>query len=200
MPEPMWLDRLEGTRLYQRARRAVNRALISFLTQHVLLGRRDLHVAEMACGSGFGAHLLAQRTEVSLSIAADLNLEDFQQAAIPNYRGAFVRTDIFKPGLVRGSLDLVWNSSSVEELPDPAAAVVAMAALVKPGGRVFVGVPSRHGAAGLLRRLPSARGWAGRAYSREELRELIRNAGMRVEHETTYLYGTFIGVLGRKPF
>lgn len=200
MPEPMWLEQLESTRLYQRARKAMNRALVSFLAQHVLQGRSGLRLAEMACGSGFGAHLLAQRPEVSLSVAADLNLEDFLQAATPNYRGGFVRTDIFNPGLQRESFDLVWNSSSVEELPDPAAAVAAMAALAKPGGRVFVGVPSRHGMAGLVRKFPSAQGWVGRIYSREDLRELIVNSGMRVEHETTYLYGTFIGVLGRKPF
>jgi 2-polyprenyl-6-hydroxyphenyl methylase/3-demethylubiquinone-9 3-methyltransferase len=200
MAEPIWLDRLEGTRLYQRARRAMNRALISTLAEQMLRGRSDLRVAEMACGSGFGAHLLAQRPEVALSVAADLNLEDFQQARIANYKAAFMRADIFKPGLQRGSMDLVWNSSSIDELPDPASAVAAMATLAKPGGRVFVGVPSRHGAASLLRHLPSAGGWVGQAYSRAELRDLLASAGLRVEHETTYLYGTFIGALGRKPF
>jgi SAM-dependent methyltransferase len=178
----------------------MNRSLIRTLAEHVLRGRSNLRVAEMAAGSGFGAHLLAQRAEVALSIAADLNLEDFHQAKIPNYRAAFLRTDIFKAAVQRGSLDLVWNSSSVEELPDPAAAVIAMAALAKPGGRVFVGVPNRHGAAAVLGRLSSARGWVGKAYSRAELRQLLLDARLRIEHETTYLYGTFIGALGRKPF
>jgi SAM-dependent methyltransferase len=201
MPEPIWLDRLEGTRLYQRARKAMNRQLISFLSRSVLQGRHDLRLAEVACGSGFGAHILAQRPEVGLSVAADLNLEDFYQAAIPHFQAAFVRADIYQPGLQRESFDLVWNSSSVEELEQPQAAVAAMAALAKPGGRVFVGVPSSHGAAGLLRRLPSARTrtWLGRVYTRRQLRELIEGSGLRVEHETTYLFGTFIGVLGRKP-
>jgi SAM-dependent methyltransferase len=200
MAEPIWLDRLEGTFLYQRARRAMNRSLIRTLAEHVLRGRSNLRIAEMAAGSGFGAHLLAQRPEVALSLAADINLEDFHQAKIPNYRAAFLRADIYQPGLQRESMDLVWNSSSIDELTEPAKAVAAMAALAKPGGRVFVGVPSRHGAAAVLGRLSSARGWVGRAYNRGELRQLLLDAGLRIEHETTYLYGTFIGALGRKPF
>lgn len=200
MPEKIWLDKLEGTWLYQRARRAMNRELISFITRNVIQGRHDLRLAEVACGSGFGAHLLASRPEVALSIAADLNLEDFEQADIPNYRASFVRSDIFRPSFLFNSMDLVWNSSSVEELDRPNQAVQAMAWMAKPGGRVFVGVPSRHGAAGLVRSLPAERGWLGRLYTRPELRDLLTGADMRVERETTYLFGTFIGALGRKPF
>jgi SAM-dependent methyltransferase len=154
----------------------------------------------VACGSGFGAHLLASRPEVALSIAADLNLEDLEQADISDYRASFVRSDIFKPSFLINSMDLVWNSSSVEELDRPNEAVQAMAWMAKPGGRVFVGVPSKHGVGGVIRPLPSARGWLGRLYTRPELRNLVIDAGLRVEHETTYLFGTFIGVLGRKPF
>lgn len=200
MPERIWLDWLEGTWPYQRARRSMNRQLIGFLTRKVLTGRENLKLMEIACGSGFGAHLLAARREVVLSAAADLNLEDYDQAAIPNYRAAFVRTDIYLPGFLLETFDLVWNSSSVEELPDPQAAVNSMARLAKQGGRVFVGVPNAHGIARALRFFPSAKEWLGRVYTRAELRKLVTNSGLRIEHETTYLFGTFIGVLGRKPF
>ncbi len=201
MAERIWLDRLEATRPYQWLRLQMNKGLVDFLVQAVLAGRSRMRLAEVACGSGFAAHLLAQRPEVGLSIAADLNLEDYTQANIPGFAASFLLTDLFHPALQPGSLDLVWNSSSIEEIDNPQAAVTSMAALAKPGGFVFVGVPSRGGLAGLLRLLPSARtrAWLGRVYSRAELRGLLAGAGLQPVRETAYLFGTFIGLLAQKP-
>ncbi|UYN89144.1 MAG: methyltransferase domain-containing protein [Anaerolineales bacterium] len=201
MAEPIWLDRLEATRPYQWLRQWMNRSLINFLVQGALAGRRGLRLAEVACGSGFAAHLLATRPEVSLSIAADLNLDDYTQANISGYAASFLLTDLFAPALQANSLDLVWNSSSIEEIDRPQQAVACMAALAKHGGLVFVGVPSRQGIAGLLRLLPSARtrAWLGRVYSRAELRGLLAGAGLHPVRETSYLFGTFIGLLAQKP-
>jgi SAM-dependent methyltransferase len=178
----------------------MNRELVSFFQREAFAGRTNLWVAEVACGSGFAAHLLAQQSEVSLSLAADLNQEDFRQANIPDFRAAFVLMDLFRPSARAGSMDLVWNSSSVEELEDPGRAVRAMAWLAKAGGLVFVGVPSSTGPAGWLRLLPSrrTRSWLGRVYSRADLRELLTLAGLKVKKETSYLFGTFIGVLAEK--
>lgn len=200
MTERIWLDALEATRPYQWLRLQMNRGLVSFLARHAVAGRSGLRFAEVACGSGFAAHLLAQQPGVALSIAADLNLEDYQQANIPGFQASFVLTDLFAAGLQAGSLDLVWNSSSIEEIDRPHEAVASMARLAKPGGLVFVGVPSRHGAAGLLRLLPSARtrAWLGRVYSRAELRALLASAGLEPVSETSYLFGTFIGLLAQK--
>ncbi len=200
MAERIWLDSLEATRPYQWLRLQMNRGLVSFLVQHAVAGRRGLRFAEVACGSGFAAHLLAQQPAVALSIAADLNLEDYTQASIPGFAASFLLTDLFNPALQPGSLDLVWNSSSIEEIDRPHEAVASMSKLAKPGGLVFVGVPSRRGLAGLLHLLPSARtrAWLGRAYSHAELRELLVSAGLMPVSETSYLFGTFIGLLARK--
>ena len=201
MADRSWLERLEATRPYQWLRLQMNRGLVRFLSRHALAGRSGLRLAEVACGSGVAAHLLAECPEVALSIAADLNLEDYNQANIPNFRASFLLTDLFHPALQTGSLDLVWNSSSIEELDKPQEAVRSMAALAKPGGLVFVGVPSRGGLAGLLRLLPSprTRAWLGRVYSRAELRALLEDAGLQPLRETSYLLGVFIGLLARKP-
>jgi SAM-dependent methyltransferase len=200
MAKQTWLDRLESTRPYQSLRQGMNRQLVGFLRKQAIEGRGPVRIAEVACGSGYAAHLLASLPEVTLSIAADLNLEDFLQAKIENYRACFVRSDLFMPSLTKGSLDLVWNSSSVEELDDPVGAVKAMAWVTKPRGFVFVGVPHSLGAAGLLGILPGrkTREWLGRVYSRKDLRDLVSSAGLTVRQETSYLFGTFIGVLAQK--
>ncbi len=37
----------------------MNRKLLNFFANHVLVGKNGIRVAEAACGSVFGAHLLA---------------------------------------------------------------------------------------------------------------------------------------------
>lgn len=178
----------------------MNQRLVEYFSRRVFAGRRELRVAEVACGSGYASHLIAQRAEVRLSVAADLNREDNRQANIHNFQAAFVLMDLFQPALQAGCMDLVWNSSSIEELDRPEEAIKSMAWLAKPGGWVFVGVPNRGGIAGLLHSLPGARAraWLGRVYSHTELHQLLETAGLRVEDKTTYLFGTFIGALARK--
>lgn len=194
-------DRLEATRPYQWLRARMNRGLVNFLAAQVLHNRQDLRVAELACGSGHGAQLLAQLPQVGLSIAADINQEDHRQAGFTRFAGQFVLMDLFKPALAAGSLDLAWNSSSIEELDQPVEAVQAMARLLKPDGRLFIGVPNRRGPAGWLGRLADARhkAWLGRDYSRAELHALIAESGLTVEMDTAYLFGVFIGVVAKKP-
>lgn len=200
MAELTLFDRLEATAPYQWARARMNQRLVDFFWRIVFADRRGLRVAEVACGSGLAAHLMAQHDQVALSVAADLNLDDYRQAAVPEFRAAFVLADIFRPAFRPASMDLVWNSSSIEEIERPQDAVSAMAWMVKPGGYVFVGVPHRNGLAGLLGLLlsPRYRTWLGRNYTRSELRELLNACGLEVEHEMSYMLGIFIGALARK--
>lgn len=195
------LARVEASRLYQRLRFRMNYVLLEFLEKHVIGQRTDLRIAELACGSGFSAHLLAQQPGVSLSLAGDINLDDYREAAISDYLATFVLMDMLRPPMAAETFDLVWNSSSVEEFDDPMAAVQAMARLAKPGGYVFVGVPNRYGLPGLLHIIPSCRlhAWLGRVYSRKQLGSLLASAGLRIERQTSYLFGIFIGMLAQKP-
>ena len=76
-----------------------------------------------------------------------------------------------------------------------------MAAMAKPGGLVFVGVPYKYGLAGLLGLF--ARGeskeWLGRNYSWAQLSALMRSAGLEPAGRKRYMLGIFIGILARKP-
>lgn len=196
----MWLERLEAAKPYQKLRFGMNRGLVNFFRQALIAGGDNLRIAEVACGSGYASHVLAQEATVSLSVAADVSLEDFKQARIEHYRASFVRMDLFNPALRQGSLDLVWNSSSIEEIDRPQEAVAAMAWLARAGGWVFVGVPHRFGLPGWLHLLPSkrTRAWLGHPYTRNELRALLSSAGLEVRREITYFFGAFIGSLAQK--
>jgi SAM-dependent methyltransferase len=178
----------------------MNRGLVDFLYQQVISGRTNLFVTEMACGSGFSAHLISQYPEVKLSVAADLNLEDYKQASLPQFGASFAMMDIYKPAVRLFSMDLVWNSSSIEELDDPPKAIRSMASVLKPDGWIFVGVPNRHHIAGLLNLLPNkaTKTWLGRNYSVQELRTLVSSEGFTIKKIHSYLFGIFIGALAVK--
>ena len=200
MTKQSWLDYLEATWLFQTLRNGMNRGLVKFFRGTVFAGQQGLRVAEVACGSGYAAHLMALEPSVALSLAADLNLDDYRQAKIKDYRAFFVLMDLFYPALYPGSMDLVWNSSSIEEISQPERALKAMARLVKSGGRIFVGVPNSCGLAGLMHLIPSrnARAWLGKTYNRAGLRRLVESVGLQLERETSYLFGIFIGALAQK--
>lgn len=198
----MFLERLEATRPYQQLRYWMNTGLVDFFSKHVFDGRSGLHVAEVACGSGAASHMIASHAAIHISLAGDINMLDFQQAQLKNFKAKFVLMDLFRPPLQSESMDLVWNSSSVEEFDQPLEAVKGMAQLAKRGGYVFVGVPYKYGPAGWLGWIPNkkVRAWLGRNYSRQQLRVLLEECGLTVEKELTYLGTTFIGALGRKSF
>jgi SAM-dependent methyltransferase len=196
------LERLEATKPYQWLRYQMNKGLVAFLAANVLEGKKDLRIAELACGSGAASHMIALHPAVKLSLAGDINMVDFRQAGLKEFRAKFVLMDLFRPAAAEGSFDLVWNSSSVEEFPDPPNAVRSMVHLAKPGGYVFVGVPYKYGPAGWLKVIPSSKmkAWLGRTYSRKALATLLTDSGLTVEKQVTYLGTTFVGALGKKPF
>ena len=86
------------------------------------------------------AILRASEPNVALGVAADLNLEDHLQADVPDYAASFVLMDIFHPELAPASMDLVWNRSSLEEIPTPNELWQPWRGSPRPGGHVFVGL------------------------------------------------------------
>jgi len=194
------LERLESTVLYQRIRNELNRQLVAFFKRTVISDKNTLRIAEVACGSGYASHLLAMEKGVALSIAADINLFDHNQANIDGFKASFILMDIFHPSIQPSSMDLVWNSSSIEEIENPEKAVRSMTRLVRQGGFVFVGVPYKYGIAGYMSRFinRSSRRWLGRVYDQQELRDLLLAADLNIETSFFYLGHIFIGMLGRK--
>ncbi len=196
------LNRIEDSRPYRFFRQRVNRRLVNFL-ERFLAGPTSgsgLAVLEAACGSGYGAHLLAGKERIRLSVGMDNDLRLFKSGGIKASSARLVIGDIYHPPFSPGSFDLVWNSSSVEEVADPAAAIRSMAALAKSGGYVYVGVPNILGPMGLCHLLPHSgwRKWLGKPYRGAQLDILLTACGLTVEAGVTYLAGCLIGRLARK--
>jgi len=194
-------EKIEGAGIYGRIRRRVNRQIVDFLRKKVLQNRQDALIMEAACGGGYAVHLLSSDPSVALGVALDNNLKLFDLIKPKNFQGRLVVADIYSMPFFNERFDLLWNSSSIEELPDPEGAIAAMTSLVKPGGYVFVGVPHRYSLLAFYYLLPlrKLREWVGRPYSGKEIARMFSCNSLQIIDALYYGFGLFVGVLGRKP-
>ena len=92
-------------------------------------------VAEFGCGTGYLARALAPRLEPSLWIATDI--APAMAAAARAVTPLAAVMDAARPALSPG-FDLVCSSLTLQWMSEPAAALAAWRALVRPGGRLAV--------------------------------------------------------------
>ena len=97
-------------------------------------------------------------------------------------------------------MNLSWNSSTIEHLPDPSCAVAEMARVTRNGGSVFVGVPNLYGPLGFeyLIRETSIGIWIGQTFTGAGLREMLIDSGLKPQHSLFYFFRFFVGVLAQK--
>jgi malonyl-CoA O-methyltransferase len=115
----------------------IQRQVAGLLADRVLGSglREGARVAEFGSGAGYVARALAPRLRPSLWIATDLAPAMAMKARQVTPLAAVM--DAERPALKPG-FDLVCSSLVLQWLADPAAAVAAWRALVRPGGRLAV--------------------------------------------------------------
>jgi malonyl-CoA O-methyltransferase len=92
-------------------------------------------VAEFGCGTGYLAKALAPRLQPSLWVATDI--APAMAAAARAVTPLAAVMDAARPALKPG-FDLVCSSLTLQWMTEPAAALAAWRALVRPGGRLAV--------------------------------------------------------------
>ncbi|WP_242127994.1 methyltransferase domain-containing protein [Sphingobium sp. Sx8-8] len=107
----------------------------------------DARILEMGCGTGQMSLYLARGERIV--IAADLcrpSLALGRAAATRLGIGQveFVETDVHHPGLREGAFDIVYCSGMLHHTPNPYAAFVRVARLVRPGGLIVIGLYNRY--------------------------------------------------------
>lgn len=120
-----------------------------------LAGRR---IAEVGCGTGRLAALLAGRGAAVVGVDADPAMLAVAATRVP---GRLVRGDAAQLPLPDASVDAAVALATLEFTADPARVLGEMVRVTRPGGRVVVAVLNPH----------SLWGWAGRVRHRAPYRD-----------------------------
>lgn len=107
--------------------------------------RPGMRVLDAGCGTGealawFAAEVGAQGAVVGMDLAS-AHVAAAQTLA-RRCRALAIQADLLRAPLARESFDLAWSVNVVNHLRDPVAGVAAMAALLRPGGRIALGQSS----------------------------------------------------------
>ena len=147
-------------------------------------------VVDVGCGGGLLAEAMARQgaSVVGLDLAADLlnvaRLHALDAGVTVDYRLASAEQHAVEHA---GRYEVVTCMEMLEHVPDPAAVVAALAALVRPGGEVFVSTLNRTptaylkailGAEYLLRLLSTGTHTYEKFIRPSELKQWARDAGL----------------------
>lgn len=104
------------------------------------LGRRDLTIIDVGCGTGWLSHRLARYGRV---VATDLADEVVARAAERHPEVSFLAGDFMSLGLAPGSFDVVASCEVLSHVADQRAFVDRIASLLKPGGKLMLATQNR---------------------------------------------------------
>ena len=182
----------------QKALHALNPVRLDYVAARV--GLRDARVLDVGCGGGLLSEALAQRgAEVTaIDLAPDLlqvaRLHGLETGTRVDYRLSSVEA---LAGEATGGFDAVTCMEMLEHVPDPASVLSACAALLRPGGRLFVSTLNRTPAAFALaivgaeyvaRMLPRGTHQYRDFIKPSELGAWLRAAGLRLEDVSGLAY------------
>jgi SAM-dependent methyltransferase len=103
-----------------------------------------MRVLDAGCGTGETLGWLAAAVAPGgLALGIDLSTSHLGAARARLPHGTpLVQANLMQAPIARGSIDVVWSVNTVHHLPDPVTGARALAALLRPGGRLALGQSS----------------------------------------------------------
>ena len=181
----------------------INPLRLNWIVRHAALAGKQ--VLDIGCGGGILAEAMAR--EGAMATGIDLSEKVLRVAELHGLEsGVTVRYEqIAAEDMAQrepASFDMVTCMEMLEHVPDPAAIVAACAALVKPGGRVFLSTLNRNpksflfaivGAEYLLRMLPKGTHDWTKFITPADLSRFARAAGLSVDAMAGLAYNPLTG-------
>jgi SAM-dependent methyltransferase len=186
-------------RLYDSLRQRVNYRLAQYLLKEGVSSEQCI-VVEAGSGPAFASSMLGRDSRVALAVAMDIDLEALREARRRDPLLALVVGDLHDLPFRTESLDLIWNSSTLEHLDDPLAGLREMVRSTRQEGRIFVGLPYLRGPIGFQRWIPrtTVGVWLGTVFDLDAVNGLISSAGARPKDHFLYFFRFFLGALAEK--
>jgi SAM-dependent methyltransferase len=186
-------------KFFDYLRNGLNERLVEYLLK-VVSNSEKMTVLEAGSGPAYASSLMAKKPQCSFSIACDIDFEAMEQARLRDTNLVVVVADLRNLPFKSESIDLCWNSSTVEHIPEPERAVQEMYRVLKKQGRAFIGVPYLFGPLGFQRftRSSSLGIWIGEVFSKTGLGEMISRVGFKPTNFNYYFFRFFIGVAAEK--
>lgn len=182
----------------QKALHALNPARLAYVAERVPL--RGARVLDVGCGAGLLSEALAKSGAqvVAIDLAPDLikvaKLHRLESGIDVDYR---LQSAEALAGEMPGGFDAITCMEMLEHVPDPGSILAACAALLKPGGRLFVSTLNRTPAAFALaivgaeyvaRVLPRGTHQYSDFIKPSELARWLREAGLELEDVSGLMY------------
>jgi len=102
-----------------------------------------MRVLDAGCGTGEALEWLqAAVSPGGVAVGIDLAAQHLRAARSARRGALLLQGDVRRPPVAGASVDAVWSVNTVHHLADPLAGVRALAALLRPGGRVVLGQSS----------------------------------------------------------
>ena len=160
----------DSTHWWYRARRDI---LHDYIARYAGLPEKA-RILEIGCGTGHNLPMLAQFGEVD-AIEIDPAARQIASERLGKPVGEAPLPEL--PGVERRAYDMVAVLDVVEHIGDDVAALRAMAACLKPGGRILIAVPAHQ----WMWSAHDVVNHHHRRYSKRTLRRAIEQAGLRAE-------------------
>lgn len=186
--------------MYDGLRRRLNQKLVRYIIS-CSPGDKDCVVLEAGSGTAYASSILCRESCIGLSVAMDIDPEALREARKRDSDLCLVVADLAALPFRTASIDITWNSSTIEHLSQPMDALREMARVTRKGGKVFVGVPNVRGPLGIQRLMETtpAGEWIGKTFSIEEVCHMVTLVGLLPVDSFFYFFRFFVGVLGHKP-
>lgn len=187
-------------RFFDSIRNNLNYKLSSYLYSYIS-NIPQAKIIEAGSGPGYCASLLNRRDTISEAALLDIDLEVLQ---IAGSRDPSLKTavgNILHSPFADNSFDLVYNSSTIEHIPDLKIVFSEMVRICKPGGIVFIGIPCKYGPLFPFSLLPPASNlaiWIGRFIPHQNIMHLSNHLRLKLIDELFYFYRFFRGYLFQK--
>lgn len=102
--------------------------------------RPGMRVLDAGCGAGLATAWLAEQVAPGgMAVGMDLAAAHARLARAGAPAASVIQADLSAAPLRPGSFDLAWSVNTINHLRDPLAGTRALAALLRPGGRIALG-------------------------------------------------------------